>query len=53
MKTPKTIKAIAVVDKENPKLNTFDIFRYRDEGISLMKNEQACLVEIKFIKFVK
>lgn len=50
MKKPRTIKAVAVVDKENPKINFNDIFR--DTDVTMTKGERKCIVEIKFIKYI-
>lgn len=51
MKNPRTIKAYAAVSKEKPKINTNDIFR--DSDITMDKSERKCIVEIKFIKYIK
>lgn len=51
MKTPKTIKAYAVIDKEKMKLKALDIFK--DKDVSLLNGEIKCKVEIKFVKFIK
>lgn len=54
MKKPKTIKAYAVVSKEKPKLDVLDLFTIRDgREVKYTKSEKLCLVEIKFIKYIK
>lgn len=53
MKTPKSIKALAVIDKKKLKINIFDLYLLTDKAISKGKDEVSCLVEIKFIKYIK
>lgn len=51
MKTPKTIKAYALIEGNNPKIDIFDIFK--DQDVVLKKGEKKCLVEIKFVKYIE
>ena len=50
-KTPRTIKAYAVVKTEKMKLEVLDIFK--DSDVMLGENEAKCMVEIRFIKWIK
>lgn len=50
-KVPKTIKAFAVVNNSKPKLYVLDVFSHGD--IRLNRDEKKCLIEIKFIKWLK
>ncbi len=51
---PRPIQACAVISKKNPKLKVLDIFMKSDCGeVRISRDEVKCLVEVKFIKFVK
>lgn len=51
---PKTIKAIAIVNKEEFKFNPMDLYSIKDEDTFILNNDECkCLVEIKFIKWLK
>ena len=51
MKKPRTIRAFATVEGNNPKIDVFDIFK--DKDIAMAKGEKLCVVEIKFITYIK
>jgi hypothetical protein len=54
MKKPRTIKAIAVVNKEKPKLDAMQIFDTNmKKEIILDKTEVLCEIEIVFSKYIK
>ena len=53
MKTPKTIKALAIVEGNNPKLDIYDTFSVKNASdMALEKGEKVCEVEVKFIKYI-
>lgn len=52
MKTPKNIKAIAIVDGNNPIIDIFDIYKKDTEDISLNKGEKMCVVKIEFVEYI-
>jgi hypothetical protein len=54
MKTPRSIKAIAVVNKDKPKLDSMQVFdTSMKKEIILEKTEVMCEIDIKFNKFIK
>lgn len=54
MKTPKSIKAIAIIDKNSNKIDIMDLYRIGDEdSITMSILEKKAQVEIKFIKWIK
>ncbi len=54
MKTPKSIQAVAIIDKDNLLMKSSLIYSKKDmKDVVVMKEEKKCLVEIKFIKYIK
>lgn len=51
IRTPRTVRAYAAVSRSKPGILVRDIFRDRD--FNLHPSERACLVEIRFLKWVR
>lgn len=54
MKIPPNKKIIAVVNKNKPRFSAMDLFDLKDKNTFVIsKDEVKCIIEIKFIKWLK
>lgn len=53
-KIPKTMRAVAIVKKADPKFTALDIYSFLDgSDVVRLPDEILCEVEISFVKYIK